>query len=53
MLMMAKSVLDLDRIDSLESIFDQIRLISADELREIANEMFDDARLSQLIFLPE
>ena len=53
MLMMAKSLLDLDRIDSLESIFDQIRLISAGELREIADEIFDETRLSQLIFLPE
>lgn len=53
MLMMAKSMLDLERIDSLESIFDQIRMITAGELRDIANETLNDSQLSQLIFLPE
>ena len=40
MLMMGKSLLDLDKIDSLEAIFDQIRQTTAAELQEIANEMF-------------
>ena len=53
MLMMAKAMLDLERIDPLEDIFETIRTTTATELREIANEMFDESRLSELIFLPE
>lgn len=53
MLMMAKAMLDLERIDPLEDIFDIIRTTTATELREIANEMFEESRLSELIFLPE
>jgi len=53
MLMMGKSILDLDRIDSLDYIFDKIRNTSAAELRDLANEMFDEDQLSQLTFLPE
>ncbi|MTI20405.1 insulinase family protein [Fulvivirga sp. RKSG066] len=53
MLMMGKSILDLDRIDSLDHIFSEIKSTTAAELRDIANEMFDEDYLSQLTFLPE
>ncbi|MCA6073999.1 M16 family metallopeptidase [Fulvivirga sedimenti] len=53
MLMMAKSILDLNRVDSLEEIFDEIRNITASDLMDIANEIFAPAQLSELIFLPE
>ena len=53
MLMMGKSILDLDKIESLESIFDTIRKISAQELQEIAHEMFDQQSFSILTFEPE
>ncbi len=53
MLMMAKSILDLNRVDSLEEIFEEIRSITAGDLMDIANEIFAPAQLSELIFLPE
>ncbi|MFC0183922.1 Predicted Zn-dependent peptidase [Pseudarcicella hirudinis] len=53
MLMMAKSLLDINRIDSLESIFSQISAVSADQLKDLANEMFIEDQLSTLTFLPE
>ncbi len=53
MLMMGKSILDLDRIESLESIFERIRSITAPELQEIAREMFDQQQFSILTFEPE
>jgi len=53
MLMMGKSILDLERIDSLDYIFDQIKKTTAADLQDLANEMFDDRQLSRLIFLPE
>jgi predicted Zn-dependent peptidase len=53
MQMMAKSLLDMDRIDSLEEIFGQIDVVSAIQLQDIANEMFLEKDLSYLTFLPE
>jgi len=53
MLMMGKSILDLGRIESLESIFDQIRLVTSQQLLDIANESFDESKMSFLTFLPE
>lgn len=53
MQMMAKSLLDIDRIDSLDEIFTQIDSVSAHNLQEIAIEMFDSSQLSSLTFLPE
>lgn len=53
MLMMAKSLLDIDRIDSLDELFDQIRNVSAVQLQDLANEMFQEEDLSYLTFLPE
>jgi predicted Zn-dependent peptidase len=53
MLMMGKSILDLNRIDALSDIFDSIRKVTAAELQEIANEMFAEDQLSILTFLPE
>lgn len=52
MLMMGKSILDLERIDSLDSIFQSIENISAIQLRDIANEMFQEQDLSILKYLP-
>jgi predicted Zn-dependent peptidase len=53
MLMMGKSLLDLERIESLPEIFDQIRHITASQLIEMAEEMLAETQLSQLIYLPE
>ena len=52
MLMMGKSLLDLQRIDSLEEIAKKIKKITGGELQQVANEMFDPEELSQLTFIP-
>ncbi|WP_420385390.1 M16 family metallopeptidase [Roseivirga sp.] len=53
MLMLGKSILDMDRVDTLEEVFDRIRNVSSAELLDIANEMFAEERLSYLTFLPQ
>ena len=53
MLMMAKSLLDMNKIDSLEELFIQIKLVTAPQLQDLANEMFREDDLSYLTFLPE
>lgn len=52
MLMMGKSILDLNKIDSLDEIFKTIKGVTAKELQEIANEIFQDKDLSTLTFVP-
>jgi len=52
MLMMGKSILDLEKIDGLEVIFDRIRSITAAELQQIANDQLRESQLSHLTFLP-
>jgi predicted Zn-dependent peptidase len=53
MLMMAKSLLDTGRVDSLSEIFAEIELITSAQLQEISQEMFDERNFSYLTFLPE
>jgi predicted Zn-dependent peptidase len=53
MLMLGKSMLDLGKIDSLNTIFEEIEALSASQLMDIANEMFAEDRLSKLVYLPE
>ena len=52
MLMMGKSLLDLEKIDSLNEIFKQIKNIKAVDLQDIANEMFVSTEMSYLKFIP-
>ncbi|MEO1049789.1 MAG: pitrilysin family protein [Bacteroidota bacterium] len=52
MLMMGKSILDLERIDSLEDVFTQIRKVTSQDLRDVANEIFSENQLSYLTFIP-
>ncbi|TAF67690.1 MAG: insulinase family protein [Cytophagales bacterium] len=53
MLMMAKSVLDLGRVTALEAIFEEIKLLEQDKIQQVAQEIFDPAQMSKLIYLPE
>jgi predicted Zn-dependent peptidase len=50
---MAKSLLDFNRIDSLEDIFAKINAVTAEDLLEISNEMFDNDRMITLLFEPK
>lgn len=49
---MAKSLLDYDRIDSLDTVFQKIRDVSVDDMANIANEVFDQKSWNTLIFSP-
>ncbi|MHA7100331.1 M16 family metallopeptidase [Roseivirga pacifica] len=53
MLMMGKSILDLERIESLDSIFKSIRSVTSTELLDIANATLQDDKMSFLTFLPQ
>lgn len=52
MMMMARNLLDLGRVTPLDEIFDRIKETSAATLQELANEMFDESKLSYLIMEP-
>lgn len=49
---MAKSLLDYDEIDSLETIFKKIREVSVADMSKIINEVFDENTWVSLIFNP-
>jgi len=50
MLMMAKSILDLGKVETLGQIFKEIDEINPSVLQDLANEMFDNEVLSLLIY---
>ncbi len=52
MLVYGKSLLDHQKIDPLESIFNQIRSTSAEDILEIANEIFNPSELTFLSYKP-
>lgn len=51
MLMMAKSLLDLEKVESLTQIFDDIDKIDQTVLMDLANDMFDKNQLSSLVYV--
>jgi predicted Zn-dependent peptidase len=53
MLSMGKSILEFGRLPGLEELFRKIEAISAAQLLEVANDIFDENRLSYLIFEAE
>jgi len=53
MLMMGKSLLIHDKIESFEDVVLKIRDISSSDLHEIANDIFDESKLSFLYYLPK
>ena len=52
MLMMAKNLLDREKIESLEEIFTQIDLVTEEQLQHLAIDMLNPNELSRLIFEP-
>lgn len=52
-LSMAKSLMDFNRVDSLEEVFAKINAVTAGQLLAISNEIFDTGALSVLMFEPE
>jgi predicted Zn-dependent peptidase len=49
---MAKSLIDYDKIDNLETVFSKIQAVNAGEMANIANEILDPGNLSALTFYP-
>ncbi len=49
---MAKSLLDFGNVDTLEQVFAKIEVVTAEQLLEISNEIFDH-RLTTLVFEPK
>jgi len=52
MLMLAKSLLDINKINSLEEIFNKINNITSMELQKLANDSFIENQISTLTFNP-
>jgi len=52
-LSIAKSVLDFNSADTLQQLFDKINKVTATQLLEISNEIFDTNKLTTLLFEPE
>ncbi len=52
MMMMARNLLDMGRVTSLEEIFERVKNTSSLQLQELANEMFVEKKLSYLIMEP-
>lgn len=53
MLGMGKSLLLYDKVDELKETFEKINALTEDELRTIANEVFEEQNLSSLLFTPK
>ncbi len=52
-LSIAKSVLDYNHADSLQQLFDKINNITAMQLQNISNDIFEAGKLTTLLFQPE
>ncbi|MEQ9229743.1 MAG: insulinase family protein, partial [Cyclobacteriaceae bacterium] len=53
MLMMAKSLLDLNKLPNLNDIFKRIDAITSSQLQDLAIETLDVSQMSSLTYLPE
>lgn len=49
MMMMGRSILDYNRVPTIEEVFEKINAITPTKMQRIANEMFREKELSQLI----
>ncbi|MBD2703000.1 insulinase family protein [Spirosoma sp. BT702] len=53
MLMMAKSLLDINRVEALTDIFNDIKSVTSAQLQDLAQEAFQEDQFSSLTFVPE
>lgn len=49
---MAKSLIDYDKIDDLQTVFNKIQAVSTTDIGNITNEILDESNLSALTFYP-
>ena len=52
MIALGKSLLSFGKVDTIEDIYNKIENITAEQLQEIANEVFDESKMSSLTYLP-
>jgi predicted Zn-dependent peptidase len=50
---MAKSLLDFNHVDTLPQIFEKTNAVTAEQLQEISNEIFDNNQIITLLFEPK
>ena len=50
---MAKSLIDFNCVDTLPQLFEKINNVTAEQLREISNEIFDESKMITLLFEPK
>ncbi|HEY1024419.1 MAG TPA: pitrilysin family protein [Sphingobacteriaceae bacterium] len=50
---LAKSLLDYNRVDTLDEVMAKVNAVTADQLLEVANEVLDPAQLTTLLFKAE
>jgi predicted Zn-dependent peptidase len=50
---MAKSLIDFNYVDTLPQLFDKINNVTASQLLEISNEIFDESKMITLLFEPK
>ncbi|MDT3403989.1 M16 family metallopeptidase [Mucilaginibacter terrae] len=50
---MAKSLIDFNDVDSLQQVFDKINAVTAEQVLEISNHVFDEKNLITLLFEPK
>jgi predicted Zn-dependent peptidase len=50
---MAKSLIDFDYVDTLPQIFEKLNSVTAEQLLEISNEIFDERKMITLLFEPK
>jgi len=53
MLMMAKSLLDINRVEQLHDIFSDIKAVTSDQLQTLAQDVFVEDQFSSLTFVPD
>jgi predicted Zn-dependent peptidase len=53
MMMMGRSVLDYNRVASIEEVFEKIQRVSPAKIQHVANDIFNEKLLSQLIIKPQ
>ncbi|MCG8473974.1 MAG: insulinase family protein [Cytophagales bacterium] len=53
LLVLAKSILDLGKVDSLDQVIEKVNSVTAEELQRVAQEVFSEERLSQLVYEPK
>jgi predicted Zn-dependent peptidase len=50
---MAKSLIDFNYVDTLPQLFEKINNVTAEQLLEISNEIFDESKMMTLLFEPK